>query len=183
MWRPLVCVSLWMCSFWLSCHGTPSNGHVAYLTYRPHADMFSWVKHLNKHDFKARIFINDRKYNASLFSPDLFSQMAPALRYRHSTVVTMGWDHTVTAWDDALYYYSSYDPINGNDHVWFAEDDVFISSPDLLKRLNSKHGPECDLITEQYESILDDPLTPDTSKNATNGVQPMKRKWCKIPFL
>jgi SAM-dependent methyltransferase len=49
-----------------------------------------------------------------------------------------------SAWDKALYYFSSVN--TSYDHVWIIEEDVFITAPDTIPRLDSKYG-EADIIS------------------------------------
>ena len=51
----------------------------------------------------------------------------------------------VTGWDKAFYYFCEN---NNYDNVWFVEDDVFISKPNILYELDRKYGTEDLLIRD-----------------------------------
>jgi len=55
----------------------------------------------------------------------------------------------IVAWDKALFYFGHI-IVGKYDNIWFLEDDVFLSSPELLLRMDHQHT-ECDLLCSFHE--------------------------------
>jgi len=116
------------------------NNAIALLTIRPKK---IWLDFLNKftNNYDIYIFIDDNNFDLTSFINEYenlhFIQIDDdeSIKYGYSNssyIIKSG----PIAWDKALYYFTIKSKINYN-YVWFIEDDVFIYSLDIIRKIDN----------------------------------------------
>lgn len=139
-----------------------SNIAYAFLTINPNNDLITFCKKLyDKYKYDIYIFVDNNNYklddekdekdektniNFIKISGEkcLEKKMCLILEEDNFQMINVDGAKITSSWDKALYYFNYEN--NSYEHVWFIEDDVFISSIDSFNDIDNNF-PTSDLLT------------------------------------
>jgi len=128
----------------------------AFLTKSPNDELINFANQLyDKYKYHIYIIIDDDNYLIKNYNPNInFIKIDKNLCLNKNLIYsiecsvyeinTRSQNKMVTAWDKAIYYFTFEN--TSYEHIWFIEDDVFISSINSLEKIN-ENFPDSDLLT------------------------------------
>jgi hypothetical protein len=120
---------------------------VVLLTVRPNLNQVEFFRQIEREHLDLFVVADDNGFDKSGYGylrwiqiDDAFCREAGFRRFNPMIYKTF----ECSAWDKALYYFSCVN--TSYDNVWIIEEDVFISRPDTIAKLDRKYG-EADIIS------------------------------------
>lgn len=124
---------------------------IVLLTFRPQASQVDFYRHFEGLGYEFFVMVDDNELDTSNWNARL-------LQIDDAVCAERGFKHfnpvirkPSSAWDKALYYFSSVDCTY--EHVWFIEHDVFLTSHDVLSGIDQTY-PDADILSEGNEVNL-----------------------------
>jgi len=122
---------------------------VVFLTRRPAPVMLEFIEGLAKPPYDIYVSVDDMDYVPPKGTPVQYIQ------YGEEECIRAGYKNALlpwhmwrpSAWEKALYHFCVKD--TRYEHVWFIEDDVLITSEDVLHRVDTAY-PSSDLLCEAH---------------------------------
>lgn len=136
----------------------------AFLTRSPNDELIEFANELyNKYKYDIYIIIDDDSYIIKTYNPNInfikidknlciFKNLIYSIEPSVNQIVSNSTNKIVTAWDKAIYYFN-YENTN-YEHIWFIEDDVFITSINSFEKIN-KDYPDSHLLTPANNEFKD----------------------------
>ena len=123
---------------------------VALLTVRPSEETLAFAKELQTKGHAVYVIADDSNYKGNM----------PVIQYSSDTMIENGYKDLLLfytskgrpcSWEKAMYHFCIVE--TKHDHVWFIEEDVFVSSANALSNLDSKY-PNADLLSKEHASCM-----------------------------
>lgn len=123
---------------------------VVLLTVQPNKGQVDFFRQIEREDLDLFVLADDNTVDGAMYEGVRLIQIDDRLCNengfrRFNPVIQKPFE--CSAWDKALYYFSSVD--TRYDNVWIIEEDVFISTPDTIPTLDRKYG-EADIISAAH---------------------------------
>jgi predicted O-methyltransferase YrrM len=120
---------------------------VVLLTVRPNKGQVDFFRQMERENLDLFVLADDNQVDGAAYEGIRLIQIDDRLCRdkgfrRFNPMIPKPFE--CSAWDKALYYFSSVN--HSYDNVWIVEEDVFVSSPDTISRLDTKYG-EADIIS------------------------------------
>jgi glycosyltransferase involved in cell wall biosynthesis len=137
---------------------------IVLLTNQPYEPQISFYAGLASSDYEIFVVVDDNA--AELPSPAsdvhyvrIDDRECRPLGFENLNPMISKWKPgKCSAWEKAIYYFSHVE--TRHDHVWFIEDDVLVTSPSAIQRIDSRYGA-VDVISAEYFANHDGDLRQD----------------------